>query len=56
MSGLTDKASEAGYLIGHGTEHIIGGLREYLLKHFAALRDPYLDAAKRHLLVVLWWD
>ncbi|WP_329111998.1 DUF1877 domain-containing protein [Streptomyces sp. NBC_01353] len=47
---------ETGSLIGHGAEHIIGGPREYLLKHFSALRDFYLDAAKRHLLVVLWWD
>lgn len=33
-----------------------GGLRAYPLKHFNALRDFYLDAAKRHLHVVLWWD
>ncbi|MFB7076470.1 DUF1877 domain-containing protein [Streptomyces sp. NPDC056308] len=46
----------AGSLIGHGADHITGGPRAYLLEHFNALRDFYLDAAKRHLLVVLWWD
>ncbi len=35
---------------------IAGGLRPYLLGHFNALRNFYLNAAKRHLLVVLWWD
>ncbi|WPO69158.1 MULTISPECIES: YfbM family protein [unclassified Streptomyces] len=35
---------------------IAGGLRAYLLVHFNALRDFYLDAAKRHLHVVIWWD
>lgn len=35
---------------------ITGGLSTYLLERFNALRDFYLDAAKRHLHVVLWWD
>ncbi|WP_225844924.1 DUF1877 domain-containing protein [Streptomyces sp. HPF1205] len=47
---------EAASLIGHGAANITGDPRAYLLKHFHALRDFYIDAAKRHLLVVLWWD
>ncbi|MFD5029172.1 DUF1877 domain-containing protein [Streptomyces sp. NPDC058405] len=56
LAALPTDDREAGYLIGHGADHIIGGPREYLLKHFNALRDFYIDAAKRHLLVALWWD
>jgi hypothetical protein len=56
LAALPTDEREAGCLIGHGADHIIGGLHEYLLKHFTALRDFYLDAAKRHLLIVLWWD
>ncbi|MFJ2647490.1 DUF1877 domain-containing protein [Streptomyces sp. NPDC087420] len=56
LTALPTDNHATGYLIGHGADHIIGGLREYLLKHFNALRDFYLDAAKRHLLIVLWWD
>ncbi|MEW2133215.1 DUF1877 family protein [Streptomyces sp. NPDC005435] len=47
---------EAASLIGHGADRITGGSREYLLHHFDALRDFYRDAARRRLLVVLWWD
>lgn len=43
-------------MIGQLGGPITGGLRTYLLEHFNALRDFYLDAAERHLLVVLWWD
>jgi hypothetical protein len=28
----------------------------YLTHHFTALRDFYVDAARRGLFVVLWWD
>lgn len=35
---------------------ITGGLRAYLLEYFSASRHFYLDAAERHLHVVLWWD
>ncbi|MER7342961.1 hypothetical protein ABT403_34690 [Streptomyces sp. NPDC000075] len=47
---------DAASLIGHVGSPITGGLRPYLLEHFNALRNLYLDAAERHLLVVLWWD
>ncbi|MEU7469957.1 hypothetical protein AB0A94_15695 [Streptomyces sp. NPDC044984] len=43
-------------MIGYEADRLIGGPREYLPEHFNALRDFYLDAAGRHLLVVLWWD
>ncbi|MCX4538211.1 DUF1877 domain-containing protein [Streptomyces sp. NBC_01669] len=56
LTALPTDGPAAESLIGHGADRIIGGPREYLLKHFNALRDFYLDAAKRHLLVVLWWD
>ncbi|MFE2993297.1 DUF1877 domain-containing protein [Streptomyces sp. NPDC059262] len=56
LAALPTDDHDAGYLIGHGADHIIGGPREYLLKHFNALRGFYIDAAERHLLVVLWWD
>ncbi|MEV8475323.1 DUF1877 family protein [Streptomyces sp. NPDC051173] len=56
LAALPTDDREAGSLIGRGADQITDGPREYLLKHFNALRDFYLDAAKRHLLVVLWWD
>jgi hypothetical protein len=60
MPGLLDALPvddrEAGILIGHGAVGIMGGPRAYVLRHFNALRDYYLDAAERRLLVVLWWD
>lgn len=56
LAALPIDEREAGYLIGHGAGRIIDGPREYLLKHFNALRDFYRDAAKRHLIIVLWWD
>ncbi|MFE5614078.1 DUF1877 domain-containing protein [Streptomyces sp. NPDC056524] len=55
LAALPADERDAGSLIGQ-VGAITGGLREYLLEHFNALRDFYLDAAKRHLLVVLWWD
>lgn len=56
LATLPTDNREAGCLIGHGADHINAGPREYLLKHFNALRGFYSDAAKRHLLVVVWWD
>lgn len=35
---------------------IVGGVRAYLLGHFDALCAFYAEAARRGLLVVLWWD
>ncbi|MFE3865631.1 DUF1877 domain-containing protein [Streptomyces goshikiensis] len=55
LAALPADERDAGSLIGQ-VGAITGGLRGYLLQHFNALRDFYLDAAKRHLLVVLWWD
>ncbi|WP_327696294.1 DUF1877 domain-containing protein [Streptomyces sp. NBC_00459] len=56
LAALPADDRDAGSLIGHVGDPITGGLRAYLLEHFNALRDFYLDAAERHLLVVLWWD
>ncbi|MFC8193929.1 DUF1877 domain-containing protein [Streptomyces sp. NPDC060006] len=56
LSAVPTDNREAGALIGHGSGKLTGSPREYLLKHFNAVRDFYLDAARRHLLVVLWWD
>ncbi|MFJ8627872.1 DUF1877 domain-containing protein [Kitasatospora sp. NPDC093550] len=39
--------------LGYG---FIGDPTEYLLGHFGALREFYAEAARRSLLVVLWWD
>ncbi|TFV31597.1 hypothetical protein E4K10_05505 [Streptomyces sp. T1317-0309] len=46
LAALPTDELEAGHLIAHGADHIIGGPREYLLIHFDALCDFYLDAAK----------
>ncbi|MFJ8085284.1 DUF1877 domain-containing protein [Streptomyces sp. NPDC096205] len=56
LAALPTDDSEAASVIGHGADQITGGPRSHLLKHFTALRDFYLDAARRQLLVVLWWD
>ncbi|MFJ2770501.1 DUF1877 domain-containing protein [Streptomyces sp. NPDC087300] len=56
LAGLPADDTEAASLIGHGADEIVGGPNKYLLRHFHALRDFYLDAARRHLLIVLWWD
>ncbi|MFF3002193.1 DUF1877 domain-containing protein [Kitasatospora sp. NPDC057940] len=45
--------SGAGSTLGDG---FIGDPTEYLLAHFGALRGFYEEAARRRLLVVLWWD
>ncbi|MFD7913576.1 DUF1877 domain-containing protein [Streptomyces sp. NPDC059752] len=55
LAALPADERDAGSLIGQ-VGSVTGGLRAYLLEHFNALRDFYLDAAERHLLVVLWWD
>ncbi|MFI8454392.1 DUF1877 domain-containing protein [Kitasatospora sp. NPDC085464] len=43
----------AGSTLGYG---FVGDPTEYLLGHFGALCDFYAEAARRGLLVVLWWD
>ncbi|MFE2151371.1 DUF1877 domain-containing protein [Streptomyces lavendulae] len=55
LTALPADEGEAAALIGQ-VGSITGGLRAYLLNHFNALRHFYLDAARRHLHVVLWWD
>ncbi|MDQ0828190.1 hypothetical protein QF032_000034 [Streptomyces achromogenes] len=56
LAGLPTDDSEAASLIGPGADKIVGGPRKYLLRHFNALREFYLAASQRHLLLVLWWD
>ncbi|MFG2990004.1 hypothetical protein ACGFZK_12085 [Streptomyces sp. NPDC048257] len=56
LAALPADERDAESLIGQMGGPITGGLRAYLLEHFNALRTFYLDAAERHLLVVLWWD
>ncbi|MEJ8646407.1 DUF1877 domain-containing protein [Streptomyces sp. MS1.HAVA.3] len=56
LGALLSDGRDAGSLIGHGADQITGGPGPYLLEHFYALRDFYLDAGRRNLLVVLWWD
>jgi hypothetical protein len=56
LAGLPTDDTEAASLIGHGADKIVGGPRKYLLGHFNALREFYLAASQRHLLLVLWWD
>ncbi|MDH6542945.1 DUF1877 family protein [Streptomyces sp. SPB4] len=55
LTALPADEHDAASLIGQ-VGSITGGLRPYLLHHFNALRHFYLDAASRHLHVVLWWD
>ncbi|MFF3213992.1 DUF1877 domain-containing protein [Streptomyces sp. NPDC002886] len=56
LAALPADERDAESSIGQMGGPITGGSRAYLLEHFNALRNFYLDAAKRHLLVVLWWD
>ncbi|WP_418960295.1 DUF1877 domain-containing protein [Streptomyces tritici] len=56
VAGLPADGRAAASLIGHGADLIVGGPGPYVLKHFEALRDFYRDAARRELVVVLWWD
>jgi hypothetical protein len=56
LAGLPAEDTEAASLIGHGSDKIVGGPRKYLLRHFNALREFYLAASQRHLVLVLWWD
>ncbi|GLV88209.1 hypothetical protein Slala03_78980 [Streptomyces lavendulae subsp. lavendulae] len=55
LTALPADEGDAASLIGQ-VGSVSGGLRAYLLEHFNALRHFYLDAAQRHLHVVLWWD
>ncbi|MFD4919546.1 DUF1877 family protein [Streptomyces virginiae] len=55
LSTLPADDTDAASLIGQ-VGSIAGGLRAYLLEHFNALRDFYVDAARRRLHIVLWWD
>ncbi|MGW2835831.1 DUF1877 domain-containing protein [Streptomyces sp. NPDC001286] len=54
LASLPTEDTEAASFIGHGANKIVGGLRKYLLGHFNALREFYLGASQRHLLLVLW--
>ncbi|MET8586448.1 hypothetical protein ABZX39_37140 [Streptomyces collinus] len=56
LAGLPTGDTEAASLIGHGVDKVVGGPRKYLLGNFNALREFYLAASQRHLLLVLWWD
>ncbi|GCE01015.1 DUF1877 domain-containing protein [Embleya hyalina] len=56
LAVLPADGRQAGSLIGHGADQIIGGPKEYLTKHFNALREFYFDAARQQLLIVLWCD
>ncbi|WP_328390064.1 DUF1877 domain-containing protein [Streptomyces sp. NBC_00400] len=56
LAALPADDAQAASLIGHGADQIVGDPRKYLLKHFHALREFYLGASQRHLLIVLWWD
>jgi len=56
LAGLPPEDTEAASVIGHAADKIGGGSRKYLLRHFNALREFYLAASRRHLLLVLWWD
>ncbi|MDQ0784636.1 DUF1877 domain-containing protein [Streptomyces sp. B3I8] len=56
LAVLPTEDSEVASLIGHGADKTVGGPRKYLLGHFSALREFYLAASQRHLLLVLWWD
>ncbi|MFB6827091.1 DUF1877 family protein [Streptomyces virginiae] len=55
LATLPADESDAASLIGQ-VGSVTGGLRPYLLEHFNALRDFYVDAAGRRLHIVLWWD
>ncbi|NEC90224.1 DUF1877 domain-containing protein [Streptomyces sp. SID12501] len=56
LAVLPTEDTEAASVIGHGADKIVGDPRKYLLRHFNALREFYLAASRRHLLLVLWWD
>lgn len=56
MESLPVDDSDAGTLIGHGAESIVGGPRKYLVGNFSALRKFYEEASRRGILIVLWWD
>ncbi|MER8097891.1 DUF1877 domain-containing protein [Streptomyces goshikiensis] len=56
LAALPADERDAESSIGMMGGPVTGGLRPYLLGHFNALCNFYLDAAKHHLLVVLWWD
>ncbi|MFI7008873.1 DUF1877 domain-containing protein [Streptomyces sp. NPDC050145] len=56
LASLPADDVDAADAIGPSAGRIVGGPKKYLLRHFNALREFYLDAAQRQLLVVLWWD
>ncbi|MFF9839120.1 DUF1877 family protein [Streptomyces sp. NPDC013740] len=56
LAALPADEAEAACLIGNDADKIVGGPKKYLLRHFDALREFYRAAARRRLLVVLWWD
>ncbi|GFE03788.1 hypothetical protein Scani_00560 [Streptomyces caniferus] len=56
LAALPADDTQTASLIGYGADKIAGDPRKYLLKHFNALREFYLEASQRHLLIVLWWD
>lgn len=56
LAALPADDTQTASLIGYGADKIAGDPRKCLLKHFNALREFYLEASQRHLLIVLWWD
>ncbi|MEU6848411.1 DUF1877 family protein [Actinacidiphila alni] len=56
LARLPADPRSASAVLGHGADRITGGPHAYLLRHFQALRAFYADAARRGLVVVLWWD
>ncbi|MGW5868603.1 DUF1877 domain-containing protein [Streptomyces sp. NPDC055239] len=56
LAGLPAREAKAARLIGLGAQDIMGGPRKYLGEYFEALREFYRGAARRRLLLVLWWD
>ncbi|MGW7640409.1 DUF1877 domain-containing protein [Streptomyces decoyicus] len=56
LAALPADDTQAVSSIDYGADKIAGDPRKYLLKHFNALREFYLGASQRHLLIVLWWD
>ncbi|MGW0516442.1 DUF1877 family protein [Crossiella sp. NPDC003009] len=49
-------AAEAEAALGGIAREVVGDLAEQLARQHAILRDFYGEAARRGLVVVLWWD